>query len=142
MKCCPSVFKRGNFLKFCHPFAILGDNAALGLCRLCQKLALCSCKVEGASKYGTQSEATEWLALASDQVPHNLQALRAHASGESGCIPANLMVSVVVADLPGRERLRSSSSFRYELSQLKLKFGERRFLFSGPKAWNSLPFNL
>jgi hypothetical protein len=47
-----------------------------------------------------------------------------------------------VADLPGRERLRSSSSFRYELPRLKLKFGERSFSFSGPKAWNSLPSNL
>ena len=34
------------------------------------------------------------------------------------------------------------SSFRYELLRLKLKFGERSFLFSGPKLWNSLPFNL
>ena len=47
-----------------------------------------------------------------------------------------------VADLPGRERLRSSSSFQYELPRLKLKFGERSFSFSGPKAWNSLPSNL
>ena len=47
-----------------------------------------------------------------------------------------------VADLPGRERLRSSTSFRYELPRLKLKFGERSFSFSGPKVWNSLPANL
>ena len=47
-----------------------------------------------------------------------------------------------VADLPGCERLRSSSSFRYELPRLKLKFGEQCFSFSGPKAWNSLPSNL
>ena len=46
------------------------------------------------------------------------------------------------AYLPGRERLRSSSSFQYELPRLKLKFGERSFSFSGPKAWNSLPSNL
>ena len=36
----------------------------------------------------------------------------------------------------------SSSSFQYELPRLKLKFGERSFSFSGPKAWNSLPSNL
>ena len=44
-----------------------------------------------------------------------------------------------IADLPGRERLRSASSFRYEIPQLKLKFGERGFSYAGPKAWNSLP---
>ena len=47
-----------------------------------------------------------------------------------------------MADLPDRGRLRSSSSFRYEFPRLKLKFGERSFSFSGPKAWNSLPSNL
>ena len=45
---------------------------------------------------------------------------------------SDIMTSV--ADLPGRGRLRSSSSFRYELPRLKLKFGERSFSFSGPKA--------
>ena len=34
------------------------------------------------------------------------------------------------------------AAFRYELPRLKLKFGERSFSFSGPKAWNSLPSNL
>ena len=38
--------------------------------------------------------------------------------------------------------LGDSSSFQYELPRLKLKFGERSFSFSGPKAWNSLPSNL
>ena len=46
------------------------------------------------------------------------------------------------ADLPGRERLRSANSFRYETPKLKLKFGERGFSYVGPKAWNSLPTNL
>ena len=80
--------------------------------------------------------------LASDQVPHYLQALRAHLVrvGRSPAYLSDMMTSV--ADLPGRERLRSSSSFRYELPRLKLKFGERSFSFSGPKAWNSLPSNL
>ena len=53
---------------------------------------------------------------------------------------SDMMTSV--ANLPGHERLRSSSSFRYELPRLKLKFGEQSFSFSGPKAWNSLPSNL
>ena len=60
--------------------------------------------------------------------------------GRSPAYLSDMMTSV--ADLPGRERLRSSSSFRYELPRLKQKFGERSFLFSGPKAWNSLPSNL
>ena len=37
------------------------------------------------------------------------------------------------ADLPGRERLRSANSFRYETPKLKLKFGERGFSYAGPK---------
>ena len=60
--------------------------------------------------------------------------------GRSPAYLSDMMTSV--ADLPGRERLRSSSSFRYELPKLKLKFGERSVSFSGPKAWNSLPSNL
>ena len=60
--------------------------------------------------------------------------------GRSPAYLSDMMTSV--ADLPGRERLRSSSSFRYELPRLKLKFSERSFSFSGPKAWNSLPSNL
>ena len=60
--------------------------------------------------------------------------------GRSPAYLSDMMTSV--ADLPGRERLRSSSSFQYELPRLKLKFGERSFSFSGPKAWNSLPSNL
>ena len=60
--------------------------------------------------------------------------------GRSPAYLSDMMTSD--ADMPGRERLRSSSSFRYELPQLKLKFGERSFSFSGPKAWNYLPFNL
>ena len=46
------------------------------------------------------------------------------------------------ADLPGRERLRSANSFRYETPELMLKFGERGFSFAGQKAWNSLSANL
>ena len=60
--------------------------------------------------------------------------------GRSPAYLSDMMTSV--ADLPGRERLRSSRSLRYELPRLKLKFGERSFSFSGPKAWNSLPSNL
>ena len=46
------------------------------------------------------------------------------------------------ADLSSRERLRSSNTFRYELSLLKRKFGERSFSYAGPKAWNNLPLSL
>ena len=56
--------------------------------------------------------------------------------GRSPAYLADMMT--VTADLPGRERLR----FRYEIPKLKLKFGERGFSYSGPKAWNSLPVNL
>ena len=69
--------------------------------------------------------------LASDQVSHYLQALLAHAPDASW--------SPSVADLPGRERLRSSSSLRYELPQLlKLEFGE--LMFSSPDWMRGIPF--
>ena len=60
--------------------------------------------------------------------------------GRSPACLSDMMTSD--ADLPDHERLRSSSSFQYELPRLKLKFGERSFSFSGPNAWNYLPFNL
>ena len=61
--------------------------------------------------------------------------------GRSPAYLADMMTAT--ADLlPGRERLRSANSFRYETSELKLKFGERGFSFAGPKAWNSLSANL
>ena len=60
--------------------------------------------------------------------------------GRSPAYLADMMTAT--ADLPGRERLRSANSFRYEIPKLKLKFGERGFSYSGPKAWNSLPANL
>ena len=60
-----------------------------------------------------------------------------------GRSPAYLADMVTAtADLPGRERLRSANSFRYEIPKLKLKFGERGFSYAGPKAWNSLPSSL
>ena len=60
-----------------------------------------------------------------------------------GLSPAYLAdMMTATADLPGRERLRSANSFRYDTPQLKLKFGERGFSYAGPKAWNSLPSNL
>ena len=61
-----------------------------------------------------------------------------------GRSPAYLVAYMMTAtaDLPGRERLRSANSFRYETPKLRLKFGERGFSFSGPKSWNSLPANL
>ena len=60
--------------------------------------------------------------------------------GRSPAYLADMMTAT--ADLPGRERLRSANSFRYETPKLKLKFGERAFSYAGPKAWNSLPSNL
>ena len=60
-----------------------------------------------------------------------------------GRSPAYLTdMMTATADLPGRERLRSANSFRYEPPKLKLKFGERAFSYAEPKAWNSLPSNL
>ena len=60
--------------------------------------------------------------------------------GRSPAYLADMMTAT--ADLPGRERLRSANSFRYETPKLKLKFGERAFSYAGPNAWNSLPSNL
>ena len=41
-----------------------------------------------------------------------------------GRSPAHLAdMMTATADLPGRERLRSANSFRYETPKLKLKFG-------------------
>ena len=60
--------------------------------------------------------------------------------GHSPTYLADMMTAT--ADLPGRERLRSANSFRYETPKLKLKFGERAFSYARPKAWNSLPSNL
>jgi len=37
---------------------------------------------------------------------------------------------------------RQANSQRYEVTQTKLKFGERAFSFAGPSAWNSLPSDL
>ena len=60
--------------------------------------------------------------------------------GRSPTYLADMMTAT--ADLPGRERLRSANSFRYETPKLKLKFGKQAFSYAGPKAWNSLPSNL
>ena len=60
--------------------------------------------------------------------------------GRSPAYLADMMTATT--DLPGRERLRSTNSLRYETPKLKLKFGERAFSYAGPKAWNSLPSNL
>ena len=60
--------------------------------------------------------------------------------GRSPAYLADMMTAT--ADLLGRERLRSANSFRYETPKLKLKFGQRAFLFARSKAWNSLPSNL
>ena len=60
-----------------------------------------------------------------------------------GRSPAYLAdMTTATAHLPGRERLRSANGFWYETPKLKLKFGERGFSYAGPKAWNSLSFNL
>ena len=57
-----------------------------------------------------------------------------------GRAPAYLSDIVTATDdLPGRGRLRSSNTFRYELPIVKRKFGERGFSYAGPKAWNNLP---
>ena len=41
-------------------------------------------------------------------------------------------------NLPGRERLRSAATQNYDISRVKLKFGERAFAVAAPKAWNCL----
>ena len=42
-------------------------------------------------------------------------------------------MTTATADLPGHERLWSTSSFWYKTSQLKLKIGEQIFLYAGPE---------
>jgi hypothetical protein len=54
--------------------------------------------------------------------------------------PSYLMeLMQATASLPGRSRLRSASSHRYELPRLNLVFGRRAFSYAGPAAWNALP---
>ena len=48
--------------------------------------------------------------------------------GHSPAYLADMMTAT--ADLPCRERVRSASSFRYEIPQLKLKFGEQSFSYA------------
>ena len=43
---------------------------------------------------------------------------------------------------PGRGRLRSAASNRYEIPAIHHKIGERAFSYAGPVAWNSLPATL
>ena len=89
---------------------------------------------------GTSLHSLHWLPIKFRIVYKLCVLMHLVKVGRSPAYLSDLVTSV--ADLPGRERLRSFSSFRYELPQLKLKFGERSFSFSGPKAWNSLPSNL
>ena len=83
----------------------------------------------------------DWVSTCRNRIIYKLCVLMHLVQvGRNPAYLSDMMTSV--ADLPGRERLRSSSNFRYELPKLKLKFGERSFSFSGPKAWNSLPSDL
>ena len=63
----------------------------------------------------------------------NCACLYIPGSLHNGRSPAYLVdMMTATADLPGRERLRSANSFRYETPKLKLKFGERFFSYAGP----------
>ena len=47
-----------------------------------------------------------------------------------------------VSELPGRSRLRSADSFKFDVPRVKLAVGGRAFSVSGPRAWNDLPQTL
>ena len=49
---------------------------------------------------------------------------------------------VPVSTLPGRERLRSSTSRAFVVPVTKTQFSRRDFLVAGPAAWNELPTKL
>ena len=92
---------------------------------------------------GSYHSRTQKPALASDQVTHTVQTVRAYAPGahrSQSCLPG-------WHDDSHRRSTRSWETsvrqhFRYETPKLKLKFGERGFSYTGPKAWNSPPSNL
>jgi len=44
-----------------------------------------------------------------------------------------------VADNASRSKLRSANSTLYVTLQLRIRFGERAYLYAGPASWNSLP---
>ena len=49
---------------------------------------------------------------------------------------------VPVSTLPGRERLRSSTSGAFVVPVTKTQFGRRAFSVAGQAAWNELPTKL
>lgn len=49
---------------------------------------------------------------------------------------------VPVSELPGRTRLRSSESFKFDVPRVKLAVGGRSFSVAGPRTWNELPQTL
>jgi hypothetical protein len=49
---------------------------------------------------------------------------------------------VPVSELPGRTRLRSAESLKFNVPRVKLAVGGRAFSVSGPRAWNDLPQSL
>ena len=46
---------------------------------------------------------------------------------------------VPVSDLPGRSRLRSADSLKFDVPRVKSAVGSRAFSVSGPRTWNDLP---
>ena len=97
---------------------------------------------------GTPYSCVPKFTLASDQFPYSIH----YTSYVCSCIwnmrlfvshspPYHSNTKTAKVDLLVLERLRSSSSL-YKISQLKLKFGEQSFSFSGAKTWNCLLFNL
>jgi hypothetical protein len=54
--------------------------------------------------------------------------------------PVYLTESLVpVCELPGRSRLRSADSFKFDVPRVMSSVGGRAFSVSGPRAWNELP---
>ena len=49
---------------------------------------------------------------------------------------------VPVSELPGRTRLRSSESIKFDVPPVKLAVGGRSFSVAGPRTWNELPQTL
>jgi len=60
-----------------------------------------------------------------------------------GVAPENLGPVVRVADLPGRQSLRSAGTNRLVVPPFKLPtIGTRAFPVAGPRVWNSLPADI
>ena len=82
----------------------------------------------------------QWLRI-SDRIIYEIAVLTFKILHRTA--PQYLGPVVRVADLPGRQALRSASTNRLVLPPIKLStIGSRAFPVAGPQLWNSLPENI